>query len=175
MYTFWSLSSTPDPCSRNQRQVSASLISEVSQGHTYIYSQTWQGGSTLTVQSVLSVFSLLLKSLLGGCPIEQAHRVESYKVVIFFLYPDLFHQNLAGGPECVYFCLDCSLLRPDPGITESKFLLRELLGGSIALTTRMVGVDCTLKKLYLFMHLPGWSYFPPERNLLSFPWKVLDT
>lgn len=121
------------------------------------------GGSTLSAQPVLCVFSLLLKSLLGGCP-TQAHIVKSYKVVIFFLYPDLFHQNLAGGPECVYFCLDCSLLRPDPGITESKFLLRELLGGSIALTIRVVVVDCTLKKLYLFMHLPGWSISLPRET-----------
>lgn len=175
MYTFWSLSSTPDPCSRSRRPVSASLISEVSQGHTYICSQTWQGGSILSAQPVLCVFSLLLKSLLGGCPIEQAHIVKSYKVVIFFLYPDLFHQNLAGGPECVCFCLDCSLLRPDPGITESKFLPRELLGGSIALQGWWwwTGLwrSCIIN-IYAFTWL---VYFPPKRNLLSFPWKVLDT
>lgn len=57
VYTFWSFSSTPGLCSRGQGPALATLISEVSHGHVYVYSQTWQGGSTLCVQPVVCIFS----------------------------------------------------------------------------------------------------------------------
>lgn len=68
------------------------------------------GGKHIMCTACCLHFFFLLKSHLSGCPIEQAPVVKSYKVVIFFLYPGLFHQNLAGEPQCVHFCLGCLLL-----------------------------------------------------------------
>lgn len=114
VYTFWSFSSTPGLLQRPGTSLSNAYFRSFPRTCLCLF-PNMAGGKHIMCTACCLHFFFLLKSHLSGCPIEQAPVVKSYKVVIFCLYPGLFHQNLAGEPQCVHFCLGCLFaMRPEP-------------------------------------------------------------